>query len=184
MKCWNWALFTFNGEEDMNVNLSSNLIAKYNEITIDMDKVKQSISEQNVENPQKKDEIYISEEGKIALEENLSEFRGETVPHIKGKFSEISRQYYVDTFGEKLITSEKSKDMDAFFNKMKTLYHEMQVDIEAKYDNDKQEEVYCISRNGGIEALTKDKEMELLDYAYETHKMLMKNSMKIWEKGF
>lgn len=168
----------------MNVNVSSDMIAKYNQTKIDVDNVKQKIIEHKTEVAKKTDEVCISQEGKTALEKRMSEFRDETVLHIKGKLSDISSQYYVDVFGEKLIASEKSKDMDAYFNKMKTIYHEMQKDIEAKYDNDKQEEVYFVSQNGGIEALTKDKELELLDYAYETHKMLMTNSMKIWEKGF
>lgn len=71
--------------------------------------------------------------------------------------------------------------MDAYFKKMKTIYHEMREDIEIKYDNDKQEEVYFISQNGVIEELTKEKELGLLDYAYESHKTLMENSMKIWK---
>lgn len=165
----------------MNVNVCSNLIAKYNETRIDVDKVKQRLNEQNSESTKKTDEVCISEEGKIALEEKMTEVLAEITPHIEGKLSDISSQYYVDVFGEKLIASEKSKDMDAYFKKMKTIYHEMQEDIETKYNNDKQEEVYFISQNGVIEELTKEKELGLLDYAYESHKTLMENSMKIWK---
>lgn len=35
-----------------------------------------------------------------------------------------------------------------------------------------------------VEKLTKEKELELLRFAYESHKELMTNSMKILEKGF
>lgn len=167
----------------MNVNLSSNLIAKYNETRIDVDEVKQRISEHNPETAKKNDEVCISEEGKLALEEKMAETRDAVLPHIQGKISNIRRQYYVDKFGEKLIATEKSKDMDAYFQKMKTMHEEMQDEIERKYENSKQEDVYFISQNGVIEELTKDKEMELLNFAYDSHKSLVLNSMKIWEKG-
>lgn len=167
----------------MNVNVTSNMIAKYNQTRIDVDKVNRKISEHKAETAKKVDEVCISERGKIALEEKMAEVRGEAAPHIKGKLSDISSQYYVDAFGEKLIASEKSKDMDAYFQKMKTICNEMQEDIEVKYDNCMQEEVYYISQNGEFEMLSEDKELELLDSAYETHKMLIVNSMKIWARG-
>lgn len=166
---------------DIKGKMNSNMIAKYNQTRIDVDNIKQKISEQKAGSTKKTDEVCISEEGKTALEEKMIGAHYEAAPHIRGKLSNISSQYYVDAFGEKLIASEKSKDMDAYFQKMKTIHNEMQEKIEEKYDNSEQEEVYFISKSGGIELLTKDKELEMLDSAYESHKSLMLNSLKIWE---
>ena len=170
--------------KNMNIKVNSNMITKYNQTKIDMEHVKLKINEHKAEKTKKTDEVCISEEGKIALEKKMMESFDESVPHIEGKISDISSQYYIDTFGEKLLESEKSKDMDAVFKKMKTLHQELQEDIKTKYNNEKNEEVFFINGNGVIEELTMDKEMELLDQAYEAHKMLITNSMKIWEKDF
>jgi len=106
----------------MNIKVNSNMIAKYNQTKIDMEHIKLKINEHKAEKTKKTDEVCISEEGKIALEKKMMESFDESVPHIEGKISDISSQYYIDTFGEKLLESEKSKDMDAVFKKMKTLH--------------------------------------------------------------
>ncbi len=168
----------------MNINTRSHLMATYNEMNVNVENVKQRIGNQKTEDSRKMDKCCISEEGKTALAEKLSETHGNSLPHITGKLSNISHQSYVDLFGEKLQTTEKSEDMDAFFVKMQLLHEELQKEIESKYNNSKQEDTYFVSLTGDVEKLTKENELELLRFAYESHKDLMTNSMKIWENGF
>lgn len=66
--------------------------------------------------------------------------------------------------------------MDELFIKMESLYEEMAKEIESKYDN-LQEEEYFVSQNGKIEKLSKEKELDLLQFAYESHMELMTNSI-------
>lgn len=168
----------------MNINTRSHLMATYNEMNVSVENVKQRIGNQKQADSRKMDKCCISEEGKTALEEKMSEAHDNTLPHVAGKISNISRQFYVDMFGEKLQATEKSEEMDAFFVKMQSLHKEMQKEIESKYDNSKQEDIYFVSLTGDVEKLTKEKELELLRFAYESHMDLMTNSMKIWENGF
>lgn len=160
----------------MNVNLNSKLISNYAETKIDADKIKQRINEQHYKDLDKTDKITISEEGRNAFEETMNEQRDQAIPHIEGKLSPVSRQYYVDLFGETLQKTKKSKNMDELFIKMESLYEEMAKEIESKYDN-LQEEEYFVSQNGKIEKLSKEKELDLLQFAYESHMELMTNSI-------
>ena len=164
-------------EVRMNVNLNSNLFARYDEMKIDVDKIKQRFTEQSLEDIDKTDKVSISAEGKAILEEKMSEQHKTSIPHIQGNLSNASRQYYVDTFGQRLQMSSKSRNMDEFFLKMKTLHEEMRKEIEAKYDNS-QEEEYYVAQNGTIEELTKEKELDMLHFAFERHKTLINNSLK------
>lgn len=168
----------------MNVNTRSHLLATYSKMNVNVENAKQRIGNWKQIDSRKKDECCISEEGKTALEEKRSEVHNSTLPHITGKLSNISRQYYVDLFGKTLQMTPKSQSMDEYFVKMESLHEEMEKEIEDKYDNLRKEE-YFVSQNGMIEKLTKEKELELLHFAYESHKTLMRNSIEIWEeKGF
>lgn len=168
----------------MNINTRSYLMATYNEMTINVDKLKERIDNKKQADSRKTDECCISEEGKTTLEEKMLEAHDNTLLHVAGRLSNISRQYYVDLFGKTLQMTPKSKSMDEFFVKMESLHEEMEKEIESKYDNLREEE-YFVSQNGTIEKLTKEKELELLHFAYESHKTLMRNSIEIWEKkGF
>lgn len=138
----------------MNVNTRSHLLATYSKMNVNVENAKQRIGNWKQIDSRKKDECCISEEGKTALGEKLSEVHNSTLPHITGKLSNES------------------------------LHEEMEKEIEDKYDNLREEE-YFVSQNGTIEKLTKEKELELLHFAYESHKTLMRNSIEIWEKkGF
>ena len=167
----------------MNINTRSHLMATYNEMNVSVENVKQRIGNQKQADSRKMDKCCISEEGKTALEEKMSEAHDNTLPHVAGRLSNISRQYYVDLFGKTLQMTPKTKSIDEFFVKMESLHKEMEKEIESKYDNS-QEEEYFVSQNGTIEKLTKEKEFDLLQFAYESHMELMTNSMKILEKGF
>lgn len=167
----------------MNINTRSHLMATYNEMSVNVDKMKHRIDNKKQVDSTKTDECCISKEGKSALEEKMSEAHDNTLPHVAGRLSNISRQYYVDLFGKTLQMTPKTKSIDEFFVKMESLHKEMEKEIESKYDNS-QEEEYFVSQNGTIEKLTKEKEFDLLQFAYESHMELMTNSMKILEKGF
>ena len=82
----------------------------------------------------KTDECCISEEGKTALEEKMLEAHDNTLLHVAGRLSNISRQYYVDLFGKTLQMTPKSKSMDEFFVKMESLHEEMEKEIESNIE--------------------------------------------------
>ena len=163
----------------MRINLNSNLIARYDEMKIGVDNIKQRFTEQSLEDVDKSDKVSISAEGRAILEEKMFEQHKTSIPHIQGNLSNISHQYYVDTFGQRLQMSPKSKNMDEFFSKVKTLYEEMETEIESKYDNF-QEGEYYVTQNGKIEKLTKEKELDMLHFAFERHKTLINNSLKFY----
>ncbi|MBQ3559059.1 MAG: hypothetical protein IJA07_06085 [Agathobacter sp.] len=165
----------------MNVNTRSHLLATYSKMNVNVENAKQRIGNWKQIDSRKTDECCISEEGKTTLEEKMLEAHDNTLLHVAGRLSNISRQYYVDLFGKTLQMTQKSKSMDEFFEKMESLHEEMEKEIESKYDNLREEE-YFVSQNGTIEKLTKEKELELLHFAYESHKTLMRNSIEIWEK--
>lgn len=166
----------------MNINVNSPIL-KYDQTKIDVESIKEKIKESKSATTQKTDKLYISDEGRKILEEKMTSFQNENIPHIEGRLTNISTQHYVDVFGQKMIASGKSEDMDAHFKEMKNVYDEMTKDIEEKYNEPMNDEVYFLSQHGGIELLTKEKELEMLNFAYESHKSLVENSRKIWERG-
>ena len=56
----------------------------------------------------------------------------------------------------------------------------MKNDIEAKYASDDYKPEYYIAESGRIEELTKDKELDMLKRAYESHSTLMATNTEIW----
>ena len=52
--------------------------------------------------------------------------------------------------------------------------------IEAKYADSQRETEYYVADHGEMEELTKEKELEMLDKAYEKHSIFMATSTEIW----
>ena len=67
-----------------------------------------------------------------------------------------------------------------FLTRMATAYHKMKNSIEEKYAAEDYEPEYYVTESGKIEELTKEKELEMLDKAYEKHSIFMATSTEIW----
>lgn len=76
----------------------------------------------------------------------------------------------------------KTDSFDSYANKMVAAYQLMQDRIEEKYAaSDKQKEYY-VAADGSMQEMTKEKELEMLDNAYETHSRFMATSTQIWSE--
>lgn len=103
------------------------------------------------------------------------------------QLSSVSYQNYVDRFESTLSELEASNGDAAIQNhfdyhadQMSAAYEQMKNDIEAKYASDDYKPEYYISESGRIEELTKDKELDMLKRAYESHSTLMATNTEIW----
>lgn len=103
------------------------------------------------------------------------------------QLSSVSYQNYVDRFESTLSEFEASNGdaaipnhFDYHADQMLAAYEQMKNDIEAKYASDDYKPEYYIAESGRIEELTKDKELDMLKRAYESHSTLMATSTEIW----
>lgn len=103
------------------------------------------------------------------------------------QLSSVSYQNYVDHF-ESILSELGAGNGDASIpnhfdyhaDQMSAAYEQMKNDIEAKYASDDYKPEYYIAESGRIEELTKDKELDMLKRAYESHSTLMAASTEIW----
>lgn len=103
------------------------------------------------------------------------------------QLSSVSYQNYADHFESTLSELEASNGDAAIQNhfdyhadQMSAAYEQMKNDIEAKYASDDYKPEYYIAESGRIEELTKDKELDMLKSAYESHSTLMATNTEIW----
>lgn len=103
------------------------------------------------------------------------------------QLSSVSYQNYVDRFESTLSELEASngdaaiqKHFDYHADQMSVAYEQIKNDIEAKYASDDYKPEYYIAESGRIEELTKDKELDMLKRAYESHSTLMATNTEIW----
>ena len=73
-----------------------------------------------------------------------------------------------------------SGSFERYADKMALTYDIMKESIEAKYADPNHKTEYYIETDGRLEKLTKEKELELLDKAYENQSRLMAVSTEIW----
>ena len=74
----------------------------------------------------------------------------------------------------------KTDSFDCHVNKMVSAYNLMKDAIEDKYANPDRELEYYVADDGSMQELTKEKELEMLDKAYEKHSIFMATSTEIW----
>lgn len=74
----------------------------------------------------------------------------------------------------------KSNAFDFHVNQMVSAYRKMQNEIEEKYADTDREQQYYVADDGSIQELTKEKELAMLDNAYEHHSKFMAASTEIW----
>lgn len=163
---------------------------------VDTDKIKQRILNANKDrasNHHQNDSVDISDEGLNALKEKIS-----SIGHIgqAGGMKELasisSGAYGVMNDFEKIMSeldgefekeeTTKTNTFDSYVNKMVAAYQLLKERIEEKYTlPDKQKEYYA-AEDGSMQELTKEKELEMLDKAYETHSRFMASSTQIWSE--
>lgn len=76
----------------------------------------------------------------------------------------------------------KTDSFDRYANKMAAAYQLMKGRIEDKYAASDRQKEYYTAADGSMQELTKEKEMEMLDNAYETHSRFMATSTQIWSE--
>lgn len=99
----------------------------------------------------------------------------------------VSKDYSqesVDVLKAKFEKAEgtKTDTFDSYVNKMASAYQLMKDRIAEKYAATDRQKEYYIAADGSTQELTKEKEMEMLDHAYETHSKLMATSTQIWSE--
>lgn len=76
----------------------------------------------------------------------------------------------------------KINSFDCYVNKMASAYNLMRNSIEEKYAVSDRQKEYYVADDGSTQELTKEKELEMLDNAYETHSRFMATSTQIWSE--
>ena len=116
------------------------------------------------------------------FERIMSELGGEAVSDdfVSKDYSQES----VDVLKAKFEKEEgtKTDTFDSYVNKMVSAYQLMQDRIEEKYAATDRQKEYYIAADGSTQELTKEKELEMLDHAYEAHSKLMATSTQIWSE--
>lgn len=77
---------------------------------------------------------------------------------------------------------EKSDTFDSYVNKMASAYQLLKDRIEKKYAASGGGKEYYTAEDGSTQELTKEKELEMLDKAYETHSRFMAANTQIWSE--
>ncbi|MDE6714178.1 MAG: hypothetical protein K2K20_10615, partial [Lachnospiraceae bacterium] len=90
----------------------------------------------------------------------------------------------VDTLKAKFEKEEgtRTDTFDSYVNKMAFVYQLMKDRIEEKYAASDRQKEYYTAADGSTQELTKEKELEMLDSAYETHSRFMATNTQIWSE--
>lgn len=116
------------------------------------------------------------------FEKIMSELEGGAVSNdfVSKDYSQES----VDVLKAKFEKEEgtKTDTFDSYVNKMASAYQLMKDRIEEKYAATDRQKEYYVAADGSTQELTKEKELEMLDHAYETHSKLMATSTQIWSE--
>lgn len=165
----------------MNIITERQLSQQYENYAIDTDRLKQRVQDKGSAKPSSYDTVDISSDGRRALEyEMLESFRAAQGINPVGTLTSVSSLSVFEDF-EKAVSAEKrdktaSNNFDRHVDKMVSAYRQMQNKIEEKYANMSQEQqgqLYYVADDKSIQPLTKEKELELLDKAYEQHSEAM-----------
>ena len=151
-----------------------------------MDRVKQKIKQADKDNATVagNDAVDISRAGRNALENKISALSRAGQNKAAGKLSPVSSFNVMSDF-ERAVSAEKeegvkSNTFDYHVNQMVSAYKRMRNGIEEKYADTDREQQYYVADDGSIQKLTKEKELEMLDKAYEKHSKFMAASTEIW----
>ncbi|TGY91358.1 hypothetical protein E5329_21440 [Petralouisia muris] len=106
--------------------------------------------------------------GSVSDEFVTKEYSQEDVDALKARFEE-KEGIKTDTF-------------DSYVNKMASAYQLLKDRIEEKYAASGGGKEYYTAEDGSTQELTKEKELEMLDKAYETHSRFMATNTQIWSE--
>ena len=106
--------------------------------------------------------------GSVSDEFVTKDYSQEDVDALKARFEE-KEGVKTDTF-------------DSYVNKMASAYQLLKVRIEEKYAASGGGKEYYTAEDGSTQELTKEKELEMLDKAYETHSRFMATNTQIWSE--
>lgn len=90
----------------------------------------------------------------------------------------------VDALKERFEEMEgvKTDTFDSYVNKMASAYQLLKDRIEQKYAASGGGKEYYTAEDGSTQELTKERELEMLDKAYETHSRFMATNTQIWSE--
>lgn len=104
----------------------------------------------------------------------------------------VSDEFVTENYLQEKVDALKSKfkfqdevktdSFDCHVNKMVSAYNLMKDVIEDKYANPDRKLEYYVADDGSMQELTKEKELEMLDKAYEKHSIFMATSTEIWSR--
>lgn len=171
----------------MSINVSEGQLPhQYEKYVVDMDRVKQKIEQVDKDNVAVtgNDTVDISKAGRNALENKISTLSRAGQNKAAVKLSPVSSFSVMSDF-ERAVSAEKeegvkSNTFDYHVNQMVSAYKRMRNGIEEKYADTDREQQYYVADDGSIQELTKEKELEMLDKAYEKHSKFMAASTEIW----
>ncbi len=106
--------------------------------------------------------------GSVSDEFVTKDYSQEDVDALKARFEE-KEGVKTDTF-------------DSYVNKMASAYQLLKDRIEEKYAASGGGKEYYTAEDGSTQELTKEKELEMLDKAYETHSRFMATNTQIWSE--
>lgn len=106
--------------------------------------------------------------GSVSDEFVTKDYSQEDVDALKARFEE-KEGVKTDTF-------------DGYVNKMASAYQLLKDRIEEKYAASGGGKEYYTAEDGSTQELTKEKELEMLDKAYETHSRFMAANTQIWNE--
>ncbi len=106
--------------------------------------------------------------GSVSDEFVTKDYSQEDVDALKARFEETE--------------GAKTDTFDGYVNKMASAYQLLKDRIEEKYAASGGGKEYYTAEDGSTQELTKEKEMEMLDKAYETHSRFMATNTQIWSE--
>ena len=171
----------------MSINITERQLPhQYEKYAVDMDRVKQKIEQVDKDNVAVtgNDTVDISKAGRNALEKKISALGSAGQNKPVGKLSPVNSFSVMSDF-ERAVSAEKEEEVmnntfDYHVNQMVSAYKRMRNGIEEKYADTDREQQYYVADDGSIQKLTKEKELEMLDKAYEKHSKFMAASTEIW----
>ena len=116
------------------------------------------------------------------FEKVMSELGGGTVSDefVTKDYSQADVDALKARFEEK--EGVKTDTFDSYVNKMASAYQLLKDRIEEKYAASGGGKEYYTAEDGSTQELTKEKELEMLDKAYETHSRFMATNTQIWSE--
>ncbi len=156
---------------------------------VKMDRIRQQMQQtdqSSIVDKRTGDHADISEAGRLALKEKMVQMeKWERTEEIKGLPSLNSGAYGIMQDFEEMVAAQegpKTNTFDGHVDKMTQAYQMMKERIEEKYAAPQGRKEYYTAKDGSMQELTKDKELEMLDEAYETHSRFMAASTQIWSE--